>query len=114
MAPVIKDGKWGFINSKGETVIDFQFVGAMSSFNKGYALFYSYHQSQVSIPYGATTTAAFVNKKGELINQPLYDDLIYFSKDKAIGVNTHSQGKYLFDLKTGKVIFGLTHELMNQ
>ena len=38
LAPVEKNGKWGFINEKGQTVIDFQFDDARSFADNGLAV----------------------------------------------------------------------------
>jgi len=39
LAAVLKEGKWGFIDKKGNVIIDFQFVGVMNSFKNGYAAY---------------------------------------------------------------------------
>ena len=36
-APIEKDGKWGYINTKGEQAIEFKFDGA-GYFNEGFAV----------------------------------------------------------------------------
>ncbi len=103
LAGVVKDGKWGFINEKGETVIDFTFIGKMESFNKGYARFYKGNFTTT----GRYTSfkASFIDRKGNYVLEPFYEELYYISKNKAIGVRNGT--KYLVDIKSNTEIFEL-------
>lgn len=106
LAAVVKDGKWGFINENGATVIDFNYIGKMESFKNGYARFYKGNFTTM----GRYTSfrATFIDKMGNYVLEPTYEDIYYISKNKAIGVRNGS--KYLVDLKTNSEIFELSED----
>lgn len=104
LAAVVKSDKWGFIDENGNTVIDFNFVGTMTGFINGYAKFYKGNFTTT----GRYTSfrASLINKKGEFLVEPEYEEIEYCFGNKAIA--TKNGYKYLIDIKTKKILFQLT------
>lgn len=67
-------GDWGFINDKGETVIDFQF-DVVGSFSEGVAVF--------GVGEGFNVKYGFINKEGQIVIEPQYDLARGFSEGLA-------------------------------
>ncbi len=68
---VIKDGKTGFINSKGQIVIDIELDGA-SSFSEGLAKFFVDYK------------VGFIDMKGNIVIEPIFDNASDFSEGCAV------------------------------
>ena len=106
LAAVVKNDKWGFIDENGNTIIDFNFVGTMTGFINGYAKFYKGNRTTT----GRYTSfkASLINKKGEFVIEPEYEEIEYFFGNKAIV--TKKGYKYLIDIKTKKILFEVTED----
>lgn len=76
---VIKDGKSGFINNKGQVVIDFEFDGA-SSFSEGLARIF------------VGDKVGFIDVKGNVLIQPKFDAALGFSDDLSVVTVGDKQG----------------------
>jgi hypothetical protein len=100
LAPVKKDGKWGFIDIKGETVISFQYAGALQ-FTDGLA--------PVQIDTNNYASWGFINKQGVLVIPVQYADIRSFNEGWAAVSN--KEGYWGFIDKTGKLI--LPFQYMN-
>lgn len=86
LAGVKKDGKWGFINTKGELIIPYQFDDFVHSFNEGLAIVKN------------NDKCGFINTKGELVVPCQYDNLYPMTKEGvALAIfNDESTGKKLY------------------
>jgi hypothetical protein len=76
---VIKDGKSGFINDKGQIIIDFEFDGA-SSFSEGFARIF------------VNDKVGFINTKGDIVIPPTFDSAMGFSNGLAVVTIGDHQG----------------------
>lgn len=103
LIPVLKDGKWGFVNTQNELVIDFKFVGKVEPFSDGLAIFYS--DSFPSNCNSNSHRAGYINEKGKIVIQPQYLSATMFINGRAV-VETDSS-KVLIN-KKGKPIFTLS------
>ena len=83
LAPVVKNGKWGFINKKNNVFIDFQYTGNMKPFSDGLALFRK-NKSLTSKTESNEDKCGFINKKGELIIEPIFYDAENFKNGVAV------------------------------
>ncbi|HEY1115962.1 MAG TPA: WG repeat-containing protein [Chitinophagaceae bacterium] len=77
--PVQKDGKTGFINDKGQAVIDFEFAGA-STFSEGLARVF------------VGDKVGFINLEGNMVIPPIYDSALGFSEGLAVVTLGEQQG----------------------
>lgn len=130
---VSKDKKYGFINAKGDMVIDMMY-NAADVFSEGLApvlkdgkwgfinekgdtvINFKFEGRLTPFQNGYATyrkgnQSVFIDKKGEMVGE-LGDhdyDIKYYSKQKGIRnkSNNYYDGRSLVDLKTGKVIFYL-------
>jgi len=95
---VFVNGKWGYINTKGEFVIKPQFDSA-SNFSEGLADVGIFNKKLNLIDkYG------YINKKGEFVIKPQFSLAFGFSEDFA-QVQTYSYDKDCYIDKLGKVVF---------
>ena len=106
LTAVVKNGYWGFINTKGETVIDFTFVGKMESFINNKAKFYKGNITTSGLY--TSFRASFIDKNGNYLIEPYYEELDYVSKSRAIGYKKGT--RILIDLNTKKEIIELTKD----
>lgn len=88
LAPVKKNGKWGYIGMQGETVIDFRFDDVFG-FSDDLA------RVAVSGKFG------YINKEGEIVITPQYDDCSEFHNGVAAAMLNN---KYGFIGKNGEWI----------
>lgn len=97
LAAVLIDGKWGYIDLNNTIVIPNTFIGSVGAFKNNVAV---YHRGPVS-KYGYTWKQdGLINRKGEIIAQPIYEGITYLFGDKAILVEKGD--KFLYDFKTKK------------
>lgn len=105
LIPVLKNGKWGFVNKNNEIVIDYKFIGRMSYFSEGVAVFYSDKFSTM----GRFTSqkAGYINQNGAIVIPPKFDDAGPFKNGRAeveIGPDKlliNTKGEVVFKLSTG-------------
>lgn len=98
LAPVSVNGKYGFINANGKTVINFQYDFA-EAFSEGLALV------KKDGKYG------FIDKDGKSVIEPHFDSARGFS-DGLAGVYLQKTDKYpLFINKKGEIIFYLPNQV---
>jgi WG containing repeat len=76
---VIKNGKSGYINHKGEIVIDIEFEGA-SSFSEGLARIF------------IDGKVGFIDMNGSVVIKPIFDNAMGFSEGKAVVTVKGEQG----------------------
>lgn len=88
--------KWGFINKKNEKIIDFKYTRQPSSFCEGMAIVENKNGKK-----------GFINLKGEVIIEPIYDYTTGFYKDFAIVKKDYKTPYELID-KVGKTIHTFT------
>ena len=136
LAVVVKDNKYGFINSRGVEVITPQFEYA-GSFSNGladvslkYKRGYINKKGEVAIGLGKYRTTrrfseglaavqtydfrwGFINTKGELIIEPFYEDVRDFHHGRAgVAINApipDITGEYGFIDKSGNVVVPLVY-----
>jgi len=99
LAPVLKDGKWGFINAQGETVIDFTFIGLMTTFQNGYAAFVKRNRSSAS--YYTSDKWGLIDKNGNVVLQNKYTSA-------AAGYN----GNFIVELNGKKLLINKNEEVI--
>jgi len=88
MAPVKKDGKWGYIDITGKIIIDFRFDDA-----------YEFSDDLARVVIGQKS--GYINKNGELVIKPQYDDCSEFHEGVAVAM---LDNKYGFISKSGEWI----------
>ena len=79
-AAVCNDGKWGFINTDGELVIDYIYDDA-KSFKNGFAAV------AVEGYWG------YIDEEGNLVIEPQFSEATYFSGEGTVAVKVLSQGE---------------------
>lgn len=102
--PIRVDGKWGFMNSKKEIVIDCKFDVAQD-FSDGYAIVERRDTDKGE--YSTTTLIGFIDEKGMMITDFKYDRAFPFSDDIALVMKDE---KYGYINKTGKEVIPLQYE----
>jgi hypothetical protein len=70
VAAVVKDGKIGFINSRGETVIPFGYCYADRD---GYPMDYVFHDGYCVMTADADGTCGLIDRSGQWVVEPEYD-----------------------------------------
>ena len=100
LIPVLKNGKWGFVNQNNETIIDFKFTGMMRPFSDGLAAFYSDKFST----QGRYTSqkAGYISTEGEIVIFPQFYEAGDFKNGRAI-VKTQTE-RLLINTK-GEIIY---------
>lgn len=110
LAAVCPDGKWGFIDKKGQTIIEFEYDWCSSfgeyGFDQNVAIVKNGTQQEI-IPISTSCPTALINTKGELIT-PFYGYLEPISYELAVvnpGKELHMIGPELcaFDDKWGLI-----------
>lgn len=89
------NGKYGYINTKGERVIEPQFDGTSDSFKNGFAV--------VAIGKGDQRKYGFIDTKGEWLLKPQFEYADSFAEDNFAGVRIN--GKWGLIDKSGKLVF---------
>ncbi|PCH70912.1 MAG: hypothetical protein COC06_02940 [Bacteroidales bacterium] len=88
--------RWGFINARGETIIDFVYSKEPSSFNNGFAIV-----KNKAGKYG------FINKKSDVIIKPIYQKVFAFQDGLAlVQESIYSKKNKIID-KNGEIIFNI-------
>lgn len=91
MAPASKDGKWGFIDKKGNVVIDFQYDGAMP-FSEGRALVLK------------DDYMGFIDKKGNEVIPCEYDNIGEEGFQDGVARVYNQEGKWGLIDKNGDIV----------
>ncbi|MDR1761045.1 MAG: WG repeat-containing protein [Bacteroidales bacterium] len=99
IAPVLKNEQWGVINLKGETVVDFKYVGWIEPFKNGVAKYHKCNSSRVGY---VCSQDGYIDKEGNIFIEPIYDGIDYLYGNKAIAV--FDGYTYLIDIKTKEKI----------
>ena len=102
--PIRVKGKWGYMNSKKEIVIDCKFDGA-DDFNEGIAIVEREIRGKEN-PNGRLFKG-FMNEKGMMITEFKYDRAYPFSDELA---HVMKDGKHGYVDKTGKEVIPLQYE----
>lgn len=104
--------KWGFINTKNQTVIPFTYDKA-EDFSEGLALVgkeYQYIQKGILGFPDSTATGykiGFINHSGKVVVPLIYDDAKNFSEGLAVVIKDR---KYGFVDKTGKIVVPIIYD----
>lgn len=97
LAPVRKNGKWGYIDMQGKTVIDFRFDDAFG---------FSDDLARVVV----SGKSGYINKEGEIVIAPKYDDCSEFHEGVAAAMLNN---KYGFIGKNGEWIIKPTYDAID-
>jgi hypothetical protein len=96
-----QEGKWGFINAKGEMVIPARYDG-LGSFSEGLAAFRDPNNN---------TKWGYINSAGEVVIEPRYSSAHVFSEGlAAVGIFGDGVTKYGFINKRGNVVIPLKYD----
>jgi len=98
IAPVSLNGKWGLINLKDETIVDFKYIGWVEPFENGIA---KYHKCTSQFGYRCSPEG-YIDRQGNIFIEPIYEYIEYLFGNKATAVFNGS--KYLIDIKTHEKI----------
>jgi hypothetical protein len=113
--PVVKDGKWGYIDSGGKVVIELQFSRALD-FHDGLARVARFEAGDV---YGANARWGYIDKTGKVVIEPQFSEAVSatpsrladFAEGLAFVV---LNGKTVCIDKSGKVVFEVPADLIVQ
>lgn len=83
LIPVCENGKWGYVNAKGEWAIQPQFVLNDSKFGGESISFFAEGLARVK---GANSLFGFINTKGDFVIQPIYKRVTSFHEGVALCV----------------------------
>lgn len=107
LAPVQKDGKWGYIDIRGELVIPFKFFNARE-FSGGLAAVQTDQKENKKLDF-IEEKWSFINKQGIAITSTGYETVGDFSEELAAVPG--KDGKYGYIDKKGKQV--ISHQFVN-
>lgn len=126
--PIVKDGKWGYINNQGKIVIEPQFDAARD-FHDGLALVSKYDKSGNTNPQTMEDKDGYIDETGKFVIQPQFvSQKNIFNNSSRVSADNFSEGLAIVQIdwtltksgtldvlqrnyacidKTGKVVFKL-------
>lgn len=94
----VSKGKWGYINTKGEVVIQFQYESA-TEFYKGYAL---------------VNESMLINPQGQIVRKNIGRICYYGGENELVLAEKDTHKRLCFDLRSSADIYVLEEELHNE